>query len=191
LVGRRLSVWWPDDKAHYQGTVTDYYYCSSSSSDGAAGSPEAPTAAATAPGAAVCITGSKRKGASTGTAATMQVRVQASKACSVQRHQHDWLITDASLFSYTLYSTASVHLATSTMAVLAAAPMLLLSCKSFWDCKHLARMPMLHHAQLIAATRCDAPSLCAPLRSTYLLRLPRALSPAAAVATGQAQGAVR
>jgi hypothetical protein len=55
--------------------VTDYYFCSST--DGAVGSPEAPTAAAAAPGAAVCTTGSKRKGASTGTAATMQVRAMA------------------------------------------------------------------------------------------------------------------
>jgi hypothetical protein len=76
-------VWWADDKAHYQGTVTDYYHCtnSNSSSDsataaGTAGSPEAPAAAAAAPAAApaVCLTGSKRKGASIGNAVTMQVR---------------------------------------------------------------------------------------------------------------------
>eukprot|EP00775_Hariotina_reticulata_P006173 gene6173-6411_t len=34
LVGRRVAVWWPNDKKHYEGIVTDYYHSNGCSSKG-------------------------------------------------------------------------------------------------------------------------------------------------------------
>lgn len=88
LVGHRVAVWWPDDKRHYEGVVTDYYHAHSSSSGeagsmgGGASSPDSSSGAGGSAAAAEAqrpAVGSKRKGNDASNAGNLTVRSSGEK----------------------------------------------------------------------------------------------------------------